>query len=286
MIILIILITLLIILIKKSSFTYDKSSFTYDKLSLHDITNKLYNGDKLNGYRLADIIFYPDYLTRKHKYSTRDHLYTYPNTIGVQYIQRKYPFLKKIKSETDFFKFNDEYLNFENEILSNLKSIKIDIDLLNEIIEEQNDEPIKINENILFLHIRVGDVLCKYPNSNHAILYSKKGNVKWWNSVINYIIQNNIQEVIIIAGTHFKECLYDSAVYLNEIHNYLESYNLKVGYRVGNSPDQDLIFCKNAKHFITTGGGYGYFLGKIVELNGGNFVLNKKDTIRVDRKLF
>ena len=54
-------------------------------------------------------------------------------------------------------------------------------------------------------------------------------------------------------------------------------------YRLGNSPDNDLCYVINAKHFITTGGGYGYFLGNMVKMNGGNFVLNNSETHRPDR---
>ena len=268
---------------KKSSF---KSESVYNDIGLNELSSKLYNGDKYDGYRLADVIFYPDYLTREHKYSTMSHLYKYPDTIGVEYIRRKYPFLKKINSENDFSKYQNEYSNFENTINSNINSTKIDIDLLNDIIKEKNKEEQYFNEDTLYLHVRVGDVLCKYPGQNHSLIYSKRGDTGWWESVMDYIKNKGITKVVIIAGTHFKDCLMESAEYLQEIKKKLTSEGLNVFYRIGNSPDDDLMFCRNAKHFITTGGGYGYFLGKIVELNGGNFVLNKKDTVRKDRALF
>ena len=58
-----------------------------------------------------------------------------------------------------------------------------------------------------------------------------------------------------------------------ECSDLLKKNNIKVLFHLGNTPDNDLLFCRKAKHFITTGGGYGYFLGNIIKLNGGNFVL-------------
>jgi hypothetical protein len=261
-----------------------KSNFDEDSFDEANLESKLYNGDKLNGYRLADVIFYPDYLTSDHPYSTADHLYRFPDTIGTMYVKRKYPELNLINGPGDFKKHKNEYNKFEHKVLTNLYDMKIDIQLLNQIIKEKGLPQPNFPYSTLLLHVRVGDVLCNYsPTQAHD--YSKVGDPVWWNSVLYYILRNKINKVIIISGTHFDECLKESAYYLKTIKDTLEKH-ANVVYRVGNSPDEDLAFCRHAKHFITTGGGYGYFLGKIVELNGGDFALNKQDTIRMDRRLF
>jgi hypothetical protein len=262
----------------------NKQSFSNNNLSISELTKSLYNGDTLDGYRLADVVFYPDYLTRYGADSTIDHVYKYPNTIGTKYIKKRFPMLQKLKSEKDLEIYKDEYFRLEKYILNNLSSLHVDIDLLNELIDEISLKKEVLHKNTLILHIRVGDVLCKYGD-NRARVYAKIGNVEWWNKVAEYIENNVITNVIIIAGTHFKDCLEDSANYLESCKKFLENKNsfLKIKYKVGMSPDETLVFCKNAKHFITTGGGYGFFLGKIVKMNGGNFALNKSDTIRNDR---
>ena len=272
------LIVFIVVILAVCGMYFVKSGFS-------NLESKLYNGDKLNGYRLADVIFYPDYLTSNHPYSTADHLYRFPDTIGTIYVKRKYPELSLINNPEDFEIHEDEYYKFESKILTNLYDMKIDIDLLNEIIKEKNLPQPDFPDSTLLLHIRVGDVLCNYSDMQ-ARDYSKVGNPVWWNKVAKYILDNKINKVIIIAGTHFKECLEESVNYLESIKQTLEKLNINVVYRVGNSPDEDLAFCRYAKHFITTGGGYGYFLGNIVELNGGKFVLNRQDTIRMDRRLF
>jgi hypothetical protein len=43
----------------------------------------------------------------------------------------------------------------------------------------------------------------------------------------------------------------------------LEKNGLVVSYRLGQSPDEDLIMCYYVKHFITTGGGYGNMIKQI-----------------------
>lgn len=253
-----------------------------------DLENKLYNGDKLNGYRLADIIFYPDYLKFNHQYSTRDHLYRFPGTIGTTYVKRKYPQLNKINKPDDFEIYKKEYLEFEDLVDRKLYDIKIDTELLNEIIEQKGFEQPQFTQSTLLLHVRVGDVLCgDYKNGEAPSNYAKVGDNDWWNKVMDYIIKNKITKIIILSGTHFKECLEESVHYLQFVKKRLEGAGLHVSYHIGNSPDEDLAYSKNAKHFITTGGGYGFFLGKIIELNGGNFVLHKQNTsVRADRKLF
>jgi len=255
--------------------------------NIQNLSKSLYNGTQLDGYRLADVIFYPDYLTSKHEYSTMDHLYKFPNTIGTRYIKQKYPFLQNINTKEDLDKHKLGYSHFEEYILKNLTKQSIDIALLNKIINENKmNEVNEVQSNTLYLHVRVADVLCKYNGQDHSYIYSKIGNKVWWNKVMDYVISNKINKIIIIAGTHFKDCLEESANYLENIKTIFNNHGIKVQFRVGYSPDEDLIFCKDAKHFITTGGGYGYFLGKIIELNGGKFALNEKDTVRKDRKLF
>ena len=221
---------IIIYIIVKSNFYSNFSKF--DKVT--DLSNSLYNGNELDGYRLADVIFYPDYLTSKHKYINVAHLYKFHNTIGTKYIKRKYTFLKKINNIEDINLYKTEYNAFENQISNNLKD-GIDIDLLNSIINEKSIKKNNVDDKTLFLHIRVGDVLCKYEGMSHAFDYAKKGNTVWWDTVLDYIKSNNINNVIIISGTHFKDCLVESAIYLEERKSFLQSRaDVNVVYRIGN----------------------------------------------------
>lgn len=239
---------------------------------LSQLEEKLYNGDKLNGYRLGDLILHPIYLTRNHEFSSiRESIYKYPDTIAVKYLKEKYPFLQKINSEDDFERYDKLYNDFEIYISEN-KDTKPDIQLLNKIIKDNGFTESIFESNTLVLHIRVGDILCNYNNDTRNN-YSKKGNKVWWSKVLNYIKSNHITNVIIVSGTHFTDCLEESVKYLENRKHLINKLGIEVKYHLGYSPDEDFVFCKNAKHFITTGGGYGNFIGEMVKLNGGNFAL-------------
>ena len=64
----------------------------------------------------------------------------------------------------------------------------------------------------------------------------------------------------------FDKCLLESAQYLENRRRYLIDNipNINIVFRVGKSPDEDILFCKNAKHFISTGGGFGKLLKEIL----------------------
>ena len=164
----------------------------------------------------------------------------YPGTIAYEYMKRNKQFMKK----------------------QNLQ-------LLKQIIMEQQNKYKDVLENTLVLHIRVGDVLCTYKEKKvFNNKYTKKGDTVWWNSVIEYIKENDITEVVIIAGTHFKECLEESANYILDRTLFLQNNaNVTVRHRLGQSPDDDILFCQDAKHFITTGGEFGKLISLINKNN-------------------
>ena len=72
-----------------------------------------------------------------------------------------------------------------------------------------------------------------------------------------------INTVIIISGTHFKGCLDESVDYIKDRIGFLKNDNVTIETRLGKSPDEDLVFCKNAKHYISTGGGFGKLINLI-----------------------
>jgi hypothetical protein len=105
----------------------------------------------------------------------------------------------------------------------------------------------------------------KGPESwENADNYSKDGNGKWWYDVAKYINNNGITKIIIIAGIHRYMCIEKSAVYIQDRSDYLKKLTgVKIEYRLGGSPDEDIILACSAKHFISTGGGYGDLLNNI-----------------------
>ena len=202
-------------------------------------SSSIYNGDHWNNYRLGDVVLMSKsskFYDSKFHDNVLYHTTEYPGSIAAEYIRD-----------------NDKYQNFE---------------LLNKIINKRKSNYIEtIDDHSLVLHIRVGDVICKLGDGAKSY-YSKIGVTGWWKDVVKYIKKNGITRVIIVAGTHYNECIDESEKYILDRGNYISnSSGVKVEYRLGKSPDDDLMFCQKAKHFITTGGGYGELLKMITNKN-------------------
>ena len=73
-----------------------------------------------------------------------------------------------------------------------------------------------------------------------------------------------------MGGCYTNEGIQESVKYIEEKRLFFEKENLKVLYRFANSPDEDLMYVINAKHYASTGGGYGKILGDVVKSFGGN----------------
>jgi len=189
-------------------------------------TEKLYNGDSWGNYRLGDVVSW--------KEDVSYHIKDFPNSIASEFIQRNKP------HKLDNF------------------------DLLKQIINERKNSE-SVPDDTLVLHIRVGDVLCvKTAYDDGPKHYSKKGDVEWWNNIIHFIKNNKINNVIILAGTHVKHCISESSDYIKDRAQFLkDGTGVAIDYRIGQPPDDDVIYCSSAKHVITTGGNFGNLLIKV-----------------------
>ena len=206
--------------------------------NFENLTN-LYNGQQWNEYRLGDVYHSPPHiLDPNDKENVLYHKYKFPGSIA------------------------NEYINTNKE---GPKNTFLLLKIINSKIKNKNNY-----QDTLFLHIRVGDVLCNFNDEwirriNGPLYYSKKGDKVWWNGVLNYIKNKGINNVVIISGTHKPECLKQSSDYLLDRKNFLQQNikNLNVSFRLGQSPDEDILTCAYVKHFITTGGGYGELIKEI-----------------------
>lgn len=233
-IILLLLLLLLLIFINRNKSTLKQ------KFGEETLANSLYNGNKWNNYRLGDVFFgsfdSTVYYDPNHEWNILYHKTEYPGSIA------------------------NEYINKNTENKNN--------NLLREIIESRVNDKNTYPET-LFLHMRVGDVLCKDNRYKYTTdtnkHYSKVGDDQWWNDVKEYIYSNNIKRVVIIAGTHKNDCLTESAKYIEDRKNFFEREipGIKVEYRLGQSPDDDIILVYYVKHFISTGGGFGNLIKEI-----------------------
>jgi len=200
------------------------------------VPENLYNGGEWDSYRLGDIVLQPEnsvFYDPNHNWNILYHTSKFPGSIASEYLEKNKPI---------------EYAN---------------IGLLKKIISKRN-KSIDIPNDTLVLHMRIGDSLCmRLAEDDAPDVYSKKGNVEWWNDIVKYIKKENITSVIIVSGTHFKQCLQESANYIMDRAKFLKKNGVSVQYRLGQPPDDDIIFCKNAKHFKSTGGGFGKLINMV-----------------------
>jgi hypothetical protein len=184
----------------------------------------LYNGDKWGNYRIGDVFFQKlenKFYKPEFYENVLYHPKEYPGSIAAEY-------MKKATKTAD-------------------------LDVLKQIVNDRTvSEPI----NDLILHIRVGDVVCYSDNTG----YTKMNDSEWWDRVIEYTLVNGLKVVYILSGTHFNKCIDKSEEYLADRVKFLEKNNLQIKYRLGEPPDDDIVFCNNAKHFISTGGNFGKLL--------------------------
>lgn len=204
----------------------------------------LYNGDEWSSYRIGDVIFQPK---------------------NSEFYDPK--FVNNILYHTDKFKGS-----IAAEYILNNESNEPNLKLLNQIIKKRVNNSPNQDTQTLYLHIRVGDVLCKKNSEwlnkiNTSDQYTKKNDTKWWNGILKYIRKNNINKVVIISGLHLPECIKESNDYILDRKKFLENNNLNVTLILGQSPDDDIIRCAYVKHFITTGGGYGKLIDQINKMN-------------------
>jgi hypothetical protein len=133
-------------------------------------------------------------------------------------------------------------------------------------------------DNSFVLHMRVGDVFCRHNGNwmssklgvkgmiNH---YTKKDNPGWWRDILKFMNEKNLDKVYIIVGSHTPYCLLESEDFIMDRVNMFRKNGKDVVLRIGNTPDEDILWVRRAKYFKSTGGGYGKVLGIASQENGG-----------------
>ena len=214
-----------------------------NNLTSNNIIDNLYtNAFK---YRLGDV-YQGSYINPKKKYSVAYHLTEFPNSIAAEYMRKNITHTKK-----------------------NKKLLK---KIVNKRAENNSNAQIFSNKELV-LHMRIGDVLAKDFNNKHRYI---KNNI-WWENLIKYIKNNNITTIYIIAGSHLPKNHYNidleesKDALFNKI-NFLKNQGLKVLVRLGNHPDDDIVFAHTAKYFASTGGGFGAILLKDLIIDNGGKV--------------
>lgn len=139
------------------------------------------------------------------------------------------------------------------------------------------------SEDMLIIHLRVGDVLEHSKHSvdehlNKELIYtiqSHRNFVKPY-SYFQKIIDSNKEllpkKIEIKAGGCCCDDKSKSMEYIQKIKQFFEKNNFEVEYNKENAfknPDDDFVYMSHGKHFIKSGGGFTNLIEKMVEKNGG-----------------
>jgi len=201
-------------------------------------------------------------LKLKNLYDKEYHRYR----MGDVYIWGKGPNYNKVKYHEENFpnSIATKYLNLLKKGESNNK------DKFLQVLHNEPQLDSMPEDNSFVLHMRVGDVFCRHKGNwmsnklgvkgmiNH---YTKKYNPEWWSDILKFMNEKNLDKVYIIVGSHTPYCLLESEDFIMDRVNMFKKNGKDVVLRIGNSPDEDILWVRRAKYFKSTGGGYGKVLG-------------------------
>ena len=169
---------------------------------------------------------------------------------------------------------------------------KGDLRLIKSIIDKYKLK----SQNIILIHLRIGDVFTQNGVKAECGLEEFISNgcektQKWLKKLntnsthyikpLSYYIEKlkkmkdtGLKNIQILAGgiNCNDECMYISYEYVMVIKTFFEKNGFEVKLRLGNTPDNDLIYASNCKYFLPGGGGYSNLIKSLVKLNGGEIL--------------
>ena len=188
------------------------------------------------GYRLGDMFLYGDHSDGQYRGWQRQHIDTWPDSLAAQYI-RMAP---------------GQASNYD-----------VLIGLIRRFPEDLRLTP---PSDAVIIHLRVGDV---WENSHY------NGN-SFYQIPLSYYEQHvrsfpaDARLVVLVAGAHNKYDSYvHSSAYIDRVRAFFEERGYQVQLRLGNLPDDDVVFMARASFFVQSGGGFSYLISQINQRMGG-----------------
>ena len=79
-----------------------------------------------------------------------------------------------------------------------------------------------------------------------------------------------MRKATFVAGSHVAMPSYPrSSLYLDVVRDFFYRNGIEVSYRIGGTPDDDIIFMARAKYFVQSGGGYSAMAAEMCRRMGG-----------------
>jgi hypothetical protein len=228
-------------------------------LFLRNIDSFIVNDDKWIDYRLGDIL--SGYCLKKEPHYIKYVKSKHNGTIGKRYLNA---------------------IKYKTQSLNQVIITKI----IKEHIKNNN---IKIDNNLIILNLRVGDVITNdnFNNQqvfarNKRIYYYKKDN---YNLICQYLKKKypSKKKIKLIYGSHKKKNIENSIKYINEIKTILKKHGYTVLDNQSRNPDNDFCFMTQSSIYIRNGGAFSNIISDLVTHNN-NIVIDPKNFNRDNKK--
>ena len=148
------------------------------------------------------------------------------------------------------------------------------------IIEREKYKDIKPLDDVIVVHLRLGDVMEVLDVSADVVLNGPPVNIYLYNlEYYKNIIQQlptSIKNMVFVYGNH-RHGIFDfekSTEYIKILKNFFESKGYNVTTRSNKDADLDFVYMCNSKHFVKSGGGFSGIIADIVKLKGNNIYYN------------
>ena len=162
----------------------------------------------------------------------------------------------------------DEFSGTIGNIYKNITNSSHNFKLLYNIFKNINyfEKPL---DNVIVVHLRIGDVLEEYTDLRG---YWSPLKCEQIFDLVKKLNKSKIKNIHFLFGSHKKLNSYEKSIkYLKDVKNKFIDYNIK--FIFSKNPDFDFYYMCHSKYFIKSGGGYSEIISKYITTIG-NTVLN------------
>lgn len=218
-------------------------------------------------YRFGDVFY--ERLGEKKTEIENKILKLYPDSICSKYINNK----KQKYDFTSLFKIINNY-DYNNNYDNKTAVIHLRLgDILDDPFYENNKNliHIKLYHNnptddqkypIMINIIKNGKKIKRVDNPNYYLM-----SLNFYKNIINQLKNMNINNIILISGSHIKCNNYYLSTYVLKIIQKLfidNKFNVKI--HIANHPDSDILTVLNNKYFVPSKGGYSLLLEDLARM--------------------
>ena len=87
-----------------------------------------------------------------------------------------------------------------------------------------------------------------------------------------------VRKATFVAGSHVSMPSFPrSSLYLDTVRDFFYHQGIEVSYRIGGTPDDDIIFMARARHFVQSGGGFSAMAAEMCRRTGGTVLCSGAD---------